>query len=214
MKTLAVSLFLIISGTAQAAEIDCSEAYGTNPAKCEHIVCDAKYLSFLGEWKGPFSTYVRELSAGDKNVFRPFKNTVTYSESDCLKRPDTGDTFIIGRRTDAYPSFKSLPAKTVHGLLITGKKADGSPFLRTVDEEGANDYTLIYQNKAANMSIWSLTVPAGAKSAEMRFTVIDGQDFSEVKAPKRNVTVTMSVGPAETPYWEGVVSSGYHSLKK
>lgn len=215
MKVFMIFLFAVMSSSfATAAGIDCSGAYGGKPAQCEHISCDAEYLSFLGKWTGPFSSYVRELSTQNENTFRPFQNTIVYSVPDCLKCLETGDTFIIGRRTDVYPAFKKLPGKTVPGLLITGKKADGSPFLRTVDEDGSNDYTLIYKNNSANISVWGLTIPAGLYSPEMRFTVIDGQDLSEIEVHKRNVTVTMSVGPAEAPHWEGVVSSGYHSLKK
>lgn len=214
MRIFVFLLLVMMPGLiVKAGEIDCSEAYGA-PVKCEQIACDAKYLSFLGKWTGPFSAYVRELSKQGSNVFRPFQNTIIYSSSDCLKRLDSGDTFIIGRRTDVYPAFKQLPGKTASGLLITGKKSDGTPFLRTIDEDGRNDYALSYQNKVANLSVWSLTVAANANSPEMRFTVIDGQDFSEIKVHKRNVTVVMSVGPTEAPFWEGVVSSGYHSLRK
>lgn len=47
----------------------------------------------------------------------------------------------------------------------------------------------------------------------MRFTTIDGQDFNENSGHKRNVTVTMSVGPKDSPYWEEVVAKGFHALK-
>lgn len=199
---------------ALSKEIDCAEAYGGKSNRCIRIACDEKYQSFLGKWSGPFSTYVQELSKEKKEVFRPFYNVVSYSEADCLKNISNGDAFIIGRRTDNYPAFKNLSAKIEHGLLITGKRSNGSPFLRTVDENGLLEYQLVYQNKLANLSVWSLSLPAKPNSPEMRFTVIDGQDFSETKAHKRNVTVTLSVGPVATPFWEGVVSSGFHSLSK
>jgi hypothetical protein len=208
------AIFFLSGAVCRAAPLDCSEAYGKKDVLCERIICDAKYAAFVGKWTGPFSAYVRELSGKGPGVYRPFQNTVTYSESDCLRRIDNGDVFIIGRRTDSYPAFKKLPAKVIKGLLITGKRADGTPFLRTVDEDGVNDYKLEYQNKPANVSAWSLAVPATGESPEMRFSTIDAQDFSAAKAHKRNVTVTMSVGPAGAPYWEGVVSSGYHVLKK
>ena len=203
-------LIASVSLAAPGAQVDCTEAYGGKRSNCVVIKCDAKYSEFLGKWTGPFSSYVRELSMGTQTVFRPFQNAIAYSENDCLKNQDNGDTFIIGRRTDTYPAFRTLPARSANGLLITGKKADGTPFLRTVDEDGTNAYTLIYQNIAASMSVWSLLIPANGKNPEMRFTAIDGKDFSETENHKRNVTVTMSVGPATAPYWEGVVSSGFH----
>ena len=116
---------------------------------------------------------------------------------------------------DTYPAFQNLPAKEERGLLVTGRKTDGSPFLRTIDSEnGLSDYKLEYQNKAVDLSIWSLTVPATQNSPEMKFTTIDGQDFLEETIQKRNVTVTMTVGPSNAPFWEGVIVRGSHSLKK
>jgi hypothetical protein len=191
--------------------VDCSEAYGGQSATCEQVACDERYLSFIGKWEGDFASYVREKSTDEKNVYRPFHNVVTYSESDCLKNKDTGDTFILGRRTDQYPVFEDLPAATKTGLLITDKKADGSSFLRTVDDEGVNDYTLVYKNAAANLSIWDLHIPASGNDPEMTFTTVDGQDFSVTNVHKRNVTVTMKVGPANAPYWQGVLAYGSHS---
>lgn len=104
-----------------------------------------------------------------------------------------------------------LERSLTNGLLITGKKADDSPFLRTVDEDGYNDYTLVYQNAAANLSIWELHIPAAGDNPEMTFTTVDGQDFSVTTAHKRNVTVTMKVGPADAPFWEGVIAYGSHT---
>lgn len=207
-RALCASLILFaLNAFADSDSIDCSEAYGGTKATCIRVVCDEKYQSFLGTWSGPFQAYVRETSA-----FRPYQNVVTYSEVDCLQNTETGDKFIIGRRTDNFPAFNGLAAKIEKALLITGKRKDGTPFLRTIDDEGTFDYQLIYQNKPANLSIWGFTVPASQNSPELRFTVIDGQDFSETSVHKRNVTVSMSVGPQTAPVWEGVVGSGYHSL--
>lgn len=210
---ICATLFSAAFATSNSV-VDCSEAYGGAKSKCLVVPCDAKYSSFIGTWSGPFSSYVKELSTEKVAVSRPFQNEVTYSENDCLKNIENDDSFIIGRRIDVYPSFANLPTKTVKGLLITGKKANGLPFLRTAEGNAINDYTLVYQNKPANMSIWSLKVPAQENSPEMRFTTIDGQDFTETSAHRRNVTVTMSVGPNDRPYWEGVIASGYHSKSK
>ena len=48
----------------------------------------------------------------------------------------------------------------------------------------------------------------------MKFTVIDGKDFSDLTHEKRNVVVTLSIGDSSKPDWEDVVSYGSHSLNK
>lgn len=95
--------------------------------------------------------------------------------------------------------------------MITRKLASGKLFLRNSDEEGTYDYSLEFQKVAANLSIWSLTIPGTQSSPEMTFTTIDGQDFTEISAHKRNVTVTMAVGPKSQPIWQGAIAYGYHS---
>lgn len=195
--------------------VDCSEAYGGARTTCERTTCDEKYKTFIGTWSGPFESYERQLSTETQSVFRPFTNVVTYSEKDCLRNLANGDVFIVGRRVDTYSAFRNLPAKEERGLLITGLKSDGSPFLRTIDSQnGPVAYTLEYQNKTASLSIWSLTVPPGQSSPEMKFTTIDGQDLIDERVHKRNVTVTMTVGPSNSPIWEGVIVKGHHSRKK
>lgn len=209
-------LVSLLTTPAFSASIDCSEAYG-KAAQCEQVACNDKYKSFIGKWTGPFQSYSQELSTQATPVFRPYQNEVTYSETDCLKNIANGDTFIIGRKTDTYSAFQGLPYKESKGMLITGRKVDGSPFLKTFDSEnGFNEYDLVYQNNAANLSIWQLTIPASVdgKSPEMRFTTIDSQDFLETRLHKRNVTVTMSMGPKQSPVWENVIVKGFHSLQK
>ncbi|MCM2281091.1 MAG: hypothetical protein NDI61_04520 [Bdellovibrionaceae bacterium] len=132
LKSIAAVAAILACHTVSAAKIDCSEVYKAS-ATCERVACDEKYQSFIGTWSGPFQAYSQELSTQKKSVYRGFQNTITYSEADCLKNVDNGDVFIVGRRTDAYAPIENLPAKTETGLLITGKKKDGSPFLRTVD---------------------------------------------------------------------------------
>jgi hypothetical protein len=216
LKIIITSFLASMFSTADAYTIDCSEAYNTE-TRCEIVTCPEKYKSFIGTWTGPFESYVQELSSEEKTVFRPYKNTITYSEDDCLMNIENGDTFIIGRKIDTYPPYLNLPNKESTGLLITGRKTDGTPFLRTNDQEnGLYDYQLVYQNKAANMSIWQLTIPASAdsESPELQFTTIDNQDFLETSAHKRNVTVTMSIGPVNEPFWSGIIVKGFHSLIK
>jgi hypothetical protein len=197
------------SPEASPSLVDCSEAYGGKPSRCERIAPPEKYRDFLGTWEGPFEAYDRTLKA-----FRPYRNRVSYSAADCLRNVQTGDVFIIGRKFDSYPSYRSQAARTAKGLLITGQLAGDQqrPFLRTVDEEGVNTYERVYVNDPAELSIWRLNVPAAAGQPAMAFTVIDGRDLTDATANKRLVTVTMALGPADRPMWQGVVAKGYHSL--
>jgi hypothetical protein len=210
----ACALWFVVSPAVSFASVDCSEAYGAT-SKCERVACDPKYQTFLGTWKGPFESYVRELSSNTEVVYRPYNNVVVYSEQDCLLNIANGDRFIIGRKTDDYPAFHDLPAKQMTGLLITGKRADGTSFLRTVDSEsGVVDYALEYQNSIANISVWSFHFSGTQNNPELNFTTIDAQDFNDHDMHKRNVTVTMEVGPKSRPVWSGVVVRGYHTLQR
>jgi hypothetical protein len=144
-------------------------------------------------------------------VYRPYRDVVVYAVGHCLKNVATGDTFVVGHRVDRYPAFGTLTAKVDKGLLVFGRKADDTPFMRTVDEGRRYDYTLAYRNAAASLSVWSLHLPAANGQPEMTFTTIDGRDFSARPARRRNVTVTMAVGPAQTSYWQGVLAYGSHT---
>lgn len=209
MRFLYGVFLLVISSIVNAQSIDCTFAYGKKSG-CKIVECSEKQKSFLGTWKGNFTALVFEESAS-----RPFHNTVKYSENDCLLNTENGDTFIVGHRTDDFPAWRSLTAEKKDSLLITGVSSTNEPFLKEVDEEGKiSEYQLVYRNELAVLAIWSLTVPAGENSLEMRFTVIDSQDFSVTSEIKRNVVVTLSLGSSEAPLWEGVVSSGSHSLIK
>ncbi|HEX4300968.1 MAG TPA: hypothetical protein VH327_08870 [Gammaproteobacteria bacterium] len=195
---------------AAAASVDCSSAYGGQPARCERVPCGGLYSTFLGTWSGKFSAYEQKKSVGGKTVFRPYQNTISYAQADCLKNAANGDTFIVGHQTDDYPVFEDLPAKTDHGLLITGRKGDGTPFLRTVGKQGSYDYSLVYRNTAAKLAIWKLSIPASAGNPAMTFTTIDGRDES-AGTETRDVTVTMSIGPADAPMFESVIAYGSHT---
>jgi hypothetical protein len=216
-------LFLLSAQSSFAGEVDCSEAYG-KPAKCEKIACDEKYREFIGRWEGPFLSFDDKLSLYDQNpndgvaveeihVFRPYFNSVTYSPKDCLRNIGNSETFIIGRRIDTYPDFSSINFNTGKleftkgyakpmALLVTGKKSDGTPFLRTADTDfGVIEYRRLEVNEKLNLSVWeSVGLSWGI------LTVIDGQDFSSSSVHKRNVTVRMKMGS-----WEGVIGKGYHS---
>jgi hypothetical protein len=140
-----------------------------------------------------------------------------------LKNVSNDEVFIVGRRVDSYPAFGQLPAETKTGLLVTGRRADGVPFLRTVDEDGINDYALESQKPESEGSVWRLAVPASRRpcptsaestgtcdSPEMTFRTIDERDMTKYPANVRNVTVEMIIGPILEPYWRGVVVRGHH----
>jgi hypothetical protein len=197
-RLFALVAFLAMTTAAQAAP----------PA--ERIPCPERYKGFIGTWTGPFQAYDQKLKG-----FRPYDNTVVYTEEDCYRDPASGDTYIIGRRTDVYPAFKGQPAKTEQGQLITGLRGGQAdkPFLRTIDGDGTVDYTLVYRNEASELAIWKHEEPARGNSPAMTFTAIDGRDPLEEKAHKRLVTITLTVGPDARPYWQGVVTKGTHTLR-
>ncbi|MGH8319801.1 MAG: hypothetical protein ACREUL_17830 [Steroidobacteraceae bacterium] len=193
-----------------ASSINCSEAYGGAAASCEQISCNATYRPFLGTWSGRFWAYVRRQSTHTKNVYRPYHEVVTYSTADCLRNVKTGDSFILGHQTESYPPFKGLPAKAARNLLISGQRADGTPFLRITMEHHTYEYRLTYKNGAAKLAVWELDMPASKGQPQMTFTTIDGRDFT-AQGRTRDVTVTLTVGPLTAPYWQGVIDYGSHS---
>lgn len=194
-----------------AGQVNCRDAYGGKPNQCVRVPCSGSFQPFIGTWAGPFWSYMQKESAPGKPVFRPYRNVIVYTGDSCLKNSGTGETFIVGRETDDYPAFRNLPAKTEHSLLITGTKAGGELFLRTVSSEGAYDYSLVYKNSAANLAVWKLRVPGANGNPEMNFTIIDGRDFTAAESQARFVEVTLAVGPEASPFWEGPVSYGRHS---
>jgi hypothetical protein len=207
MAILLAGLPALVSAQA----LDCSDAYGGKPTQCVRVPCDAKYQTFLGTWKGPFHAYVREMSKDGKPVFRPYENTTSYAASDCLKNSEAGETFIIGHMTDVYAEFSGLSAHTEHSLLITGTVPDGSPFLRIIDgKKGSSNYQMEYQNKAASLAIWTLLVPGHDSSPDMLYSTIDGHDLTAVGIDRRNVTITLRVGPKTQAYFDGIIGYGFH----
>lgn len=198
--------------TAKPGELfDCSADYGGRAASCERVPCSKKYQSFLGTWQGEFHAYVRSKSTAGKAVYRPYRNSVRYSPSDCLENPKAEESFIVGRQTDRYPAFEGLPAKVERSLLIIGRDGVGKPFLRTVKKRTVHRFALTCRNAAASLSIWTLRMPAANGKPALTFTTIDGRDFSAPAKQARNVTVTLAVGPASAPYWQGVIVYGSHA---
>ena len=210
-RPLSLMLLICLPVLLRAQAVNCSDAYGGKPAQCIRVACDAKFQTFLGTWKGPFHAYVKELSKDGKPVFRPYENTTVYAAADCLKNPDAGETIIVGHMTDAYPEFAALAGHTEHSRLITGTLSDGSPFLRVVDEKKRlSTYEMVYQNKAALLAVWTLLIPGHDSSPEMLYSTIDGRDLTAEGMDRRNVIITLRVGPKDQAYFDGVVGYGFH----
>jgi hypothetical protein len=204
------AMLLLSPMSSVAQSVDCAETYGGKPAQCVRITCDARYASFLGVWTGPFHSYVRDLSKNGKSVFRPYDNKTEYALTDCLKNEQAGETFIVGHMTDTYPEFSGLPARVAHSLLITGVSADGNPFMRIVnDQKNVSSYQLEYQNTAASIAVWSLLIPKHDAAPDMLYSTIDALEYGG-GIDRRNVTITLRVGPKAQPYFNGVVGYGYH----
>jgi hypothetical protein len=210
-RARALMLLIGLPALACAQAVDCTDAYGGKATHCVRVPCDAKYQTFLGTWKGPFHAYVKELSTDGKTVFQPYENTTVYAAADCLKNPDTGETFIIGHMTNVYPEFSGLAGHTEQSLLITGTSSDGSPFLRIVDEKKRlSSYQMEYQNKAASLAVWTLLIPGRDSSPDMLYSTIDGRDLTAEGVDRRNVTITLRVGPKSQAYFDGAIGYGFH----
>ncbi len=204
-------LSVALAAAAPVGSSDCSAAYGGGAESCEIVACSDAYKPFLGVWSGRFWAYVKERSTADRPFYRPYEDTVTYGASDCLRNTQNGDTFIAGHVVDTYPAFGGLPAQRVTSLLVTGRSADGSLFLRIVGKEGTYKYKSVYRNAAAGLAIWELDIPPSASSPAMTYTTIDQKDVASQQKATRSVTVTLTVGPAQTPFWNGVIAYGTHT---
>jgi hypothetical protein len=97
------------------------------------------------------------------------------------------------------------------GHRTMGGSSDGSPFLRIMDEKKRlSNYKQEYFNRAAVLAVWTLLVPAHDSAPEMLYSTIDGRDVTAEGMERRNVTVTLRVGPKDQPYFDGVVGYGFH----
>lgn len=218
MLAIAMTISPVHAAPSSAAPVapthsDCTAASGNPHAICKRVPCNPVWRGFAGTWVGRFMAYVRRQSTPATPVFRPYHDAVTYAPHSCLKNAATGDTFVVGHRIDRYPAFDGLPAKVDKGLLVMGRKADGTRFMRTIDpDRGTHDYTLTYLDGAARLAIWTLQLPAAHGQPAMTFTVIDARDFGALPARQRDVTISMRVGTANHPYWQGVIAYGSHRL--
>lgn len=210
---LSAAYLLVVAQALAAAAAPTPPAHSAAPARPAGtpIPCSGEYAAFLGTWSGEFSAYVRERSGRDRSVFRPYRGQVTYSPHDCFANGSGGGSFIVGHRVDDYPPFAGLPAKQTSELLVTGTRGDGTRFLRTVGKEGVNEFSLTYENQAAGLRVWTLRIPAAAQSPAMTYTVIDTRDLAAADSARRDVVVTLSVGPGKHPFWRGVIVRGSHT---
>ena len=60
------------------------------------------------------------------------------------------------------------------------------------------------------LAVWTLLVPAHDSAPEMLYSTIDGRDLTAEGMERRNVTITLRVGPKDQPYFDGVVGYGFH----
>jgi hypothetical protein len=196
------------------ASVDCSAAYGGKNTSCVRVKCNKEYSSFLGTWKGTFHSYVRKQSSHGNPVYRPYQEVISYTKSNCMKNAQSGETFIIGLETSRYSKFHGLEATVKKDRLVFGKDADGTAFLRRVGNKGTYNYTLAYKNGAAGLSIWKMSLPASHGQPPMTFTTIDAKELTAAGKHKRNVAVTLKVGPANMPYWQGLITYGSHTRQE
>jgi hypothetical protein len=195
--------------TAPGQSVDCSDAYGGRSATCRPVPCDGPYAELPGRWRGQFKAYVREKSAPGKPVFRPYQDEVRYQG--CLINSDNGEFLAVGHRHDTYPASQGLPAREESGLIITGHRADGTPFFRAVNHPGkVDEFALTYRNAAAGFAVWTEAVPAAANHPAMTVTTIDERDPTSDNPLRRAVVVTLVIGPQDHPIWSGPIVRGVH----
>ncbi len=209
-------------------QVDCSSAYYdlSGRVTCEVVQCSKDYQTFLGSWEGPFTTV--DKATGQKRTYR---NQVTYSADDCLKNVEKthagfGDTFIIGRQTDIFPTLvvdgkEVAPDKIELGLLITGRNSAGQPFLRTVNgSDKRTDYKLEKKDEQTITSVWSFFQKDGycqdGKCYDIKIITSDGKDMSYTQGHKRDVKISLEAYEPGTQnkVYESELASGYHILRK
>lgn len=115
-----------------ASSVDAADVYG-KPTPCIQVACPPNLKVYLGAWDGKFEAFDQ-----DTNQYRPFDRDVLYSDRDVLREPISGDVFVIGHETDAYPGFNGLAPKVEHQLVVRGLRHGeaGRPYLRIVESDG------------------------------------------------------------------------------
>ncbi|MCD4739491.1 MAG: hypothetical protein K8R89_09590 [Anaerolineae bacterium] len=83
---------------------------------------------------------------------------------------------------------------------------------RTIDSKnGVTDYDKIFTEPIVEMSVWKYIYPAEENQPQMTFTITDFRNLLSSPINKRFVFISMIVGPDEKPYWEGIITKGYHT---
>jgi hypothetical protein len=213
MKNTLFLLLLVLTtlkSFAQSKEVIDGSRFYDLPAKsvdCTLVECPKIYAGFKGIWTGDFQSYDQLLK-----TFRPVKNKVIY-DGNCYQNLKNGDIFIVGLKIDVYPEFNGQSLKTDTSFLITGMSGDtGSPFLRTIDKaNGVIQFKKVFEDKPTEMSIWEYDMAKTDTQPEMNFRIIDFRNVANEARVERFVTISMKVGPAKQPYWEGVLVKGSHS---
>ncbi len=234
LASLTTSLFAADTKTQKI----CKQVYGED-AVCDQIQCQKPYTDWLGTWEGPFVSSIEfpdtqkeaeklvpfldqlrkmfpNSFAGDNpkkdfpSMFRPYHNSVTYAADHCLRNVANGDEFIYAEQTDTYPEFQNLPAQTKHGVLITGRKADGELFLMTWNKDwGLLTYKLVETVKEKELAIWKLSLRPG-----MELVILDGRDMLVRDKHKRHISLMLSIKSGNEIIHEGPVNIGHHTQQK
>lgn len=216
-KILLAALFAFFAAIESYAQtgtlIDGSRFYALPPKSVEVklVDCPKSYQDFMGTWTGDFQAYDQKTKA-----FRPFRNQIVY-DGNCYENVKTGEQFVVGERTDTYPEYGGLPTKIETSMLITGMTGSAirKPFLRAIDKEnGLIEYQKVFEDKGLEMSIWEFQPKQKENQSPMRFRILDFRNPLNEKKLERLVFVSLRVGNAEAPYFEGVVVKGSHSQEK
>jgi hypothetical protein len=187
--------------------------YPGGPTAYDQVSVPAPFTRLIGVWEGPFRAY--DLSI---NAFRPYTDRLVFFADACFKvtsASGTGDILLVGTLSDAYPEFRTptgtvLPAKSENGFLIYGLKA-GDPnqvFIRTVrGGSTTTDYVPEYALEAARVFVYRAVVPAEGGQPQLTFHIFGAQD-PMADDDSRYFAITLTVGPDDSPFWQGIIVGG------
>ena len=185
---------------ASADSVDCSEAYGGKPMRCERVTCDAKFSPSSASGRAPF----RRTSRTCPKTARPCSGRTTDTTTIHGRRLPQGVRLRreLHHRTDdqRVPGVLRSTGAYRSQLADHGRECRREPV--PADRRRAQQvstFRLDYKNAPASLAIWSLVVPSHDHAPEMEYTTIDGRDLTATGVDRRNVTITLRVGPKATP---------------
>ncbi len=192
---------------------DGTPPYPGGPTAYERVGVPERFKHLIGVWEGPFRAY--DLSS---KAFRPYQDRLTFSEDACFKVTGgmgAGDILLVGTLSDQYPEFRTpagdlLPPKSEAGYLVYGLKGGDSSqvFVRTVEGGStAIDYAPEYALEAAEAFVYRAVVPAEGGQPQMTFRLFGAQD-PLADDDSRYFTITLTVGPDNHPFWQGIIVGG------